>query len=63
MAKSYKQKIFADLDQLIDKYPQAKVSDLVWALGAFTEAVWRAHHHDKNGQRRLEKGEKRYRLA
>ena len=62
MAKTYKQKIFADLDKLIDKYPQAKVSDLVWALGSFTEAVWRAHP-DKNGQRRLEKGEKRYRLA
>ena len=62
MAKSYKQKIFADLDKLIDKYPRAKVSDLVWALGSFTEAVWRAHP-DKNGQRRLEKGEKRYRLA
>ena len=62
MAKTYKQKIFADLDKLIDKYPQAKVSDLVWALGSFTEAVWRAHP-DKNGQRRLEKGEKRYRLV
>ena len=33
MAKTYKQRIYDDLDKLVDKYPNAKVSDVLVAKG------------------------------
>lgn len=62
MAKTYKQRIFAELDHLLDKYPNAKVSDTIFALEAITEALWRALPAPKKGRRVIERT-KRYRVV
>ena len=62
MANSYKQRIFADLDHLLDDYPNAKVSDTIWALEAMAEALWRMLPAPKKGRRMIERS-KRYRVV
>ena len=62
MAKTYKQKLYDDLNKLVDKYPGAKVSDVLWALEAFGEGLWRALPSPKKGRKCIERT-KRYRLA
>jgi hypothetical protein len=62
MAQTYKQRIFAELDKLLDKYPGAKVSDVIWALEATAESLWRALPLPKAGRRIVERT-KRYRVA
>ena len=62
MAKTYKQKLFADIDALLDKYPNAKVSDVIWALESATEALWRALPLPKGGRKTIERT-KRYRVG
>ena len=59
---NYKQKIFADLDALLDKYPRAKVSDALWALDAVAETLWRALPPPKKGRRVIER-QQRYRVV
>lgn len=62
MAKTYKQKIYDDLNTLVDLYPNAKASDMIWALEAFAEGIWRALPPPKKGRKCIERT-KRYRLA
>ena len=62
MAKTYKQKIFDDLDRILEKYPSAKVSDMIWALEATAEVLWRALPPPKKG-RKVKERTKRYRVA
>lgn len=62
MAKTYKQKIYDDLNALLDKYPGAKVSDVLWVLESFAEGLWRALPAPKKGRKVVERT-KRYRLA
>ena len=62
MAKSYKQKLYADLNKMLDRYPGAMVSDVIWALEATTEALWRALPPPKKGRKVIER-QKRYRLV
>ena len=62
MAKTYKQKLYDDLNALVDKYPEAKVSDVLWALEAVGEGLWRALPARKEGRKCVERT-KRYRLA
>ena len=61
---SYKQKIYDDLDQILEKYPNAHVSDVIWALEATAEALWRALPMNGNraGQKVVERT-KRYRVG
>jgi hypothetical protein len=60
---TYKQKIFLDIDKMLEKYPRAKVSDVIWALEASAEALWRALPLVKRGSRRVVERTKRYRVA
>jgi hypothetical protein len=60
---TYKQKIFLDIDKMLEKYPRAKVSDVIWALEASAEALWRALPPAKKGSRRVVERTKRYRVA
>lgn len=60
--KTYKQRIYDDLDALVEKYPKAKASDMIWALEAMAESIWRALPPPKKGHRVVERT-KRYRLA
>ena len=62
MAKTYKQRIFDDLNKMVDKYDKAKASDMIWALEAMAEGIWRALPAPKKGRRVIERT-KRYRLA
>ena len=62
MAKTYKQKIYDELDQILERYPNAHVSDVIWALEAMTESLWRALPAPKKGRRVVER-QKRYRVA
>ena len=62
MAKTYKQKLHDDLNDLLDKYPRAKVSDVLFVLEAFAEGLWRALPAPKKGRRVIERT-KKYRLA
>ena len=62
MAKTYKQKIYADLDELVEKYNNAKVSDMIWALESMVEGLWRALPPPKEGRKCVERT-KRYRLT
>lgn len=62
MAKTYKQRIFDDIEKLVDKYPGARASDMIWALEAMAEAIWRALPPPKNGCRVIERT-KKYRIA
>lgn len=62
MARTYKQKLYADLDKLVEKYPRAKVSDLIWALEAVAACLWRALPSPKKGRKCIERT-KRYRLV
>jgi len=62
VAKTYKQRMFDDLNKLLDKYPKAKVSDTIWALEAMAEALWRALPSPKKGRKVVERT-KRYRVA
>jgi len=60
--QTYKQKIFDDLDRILEKYPDAKVSDMIWALEATAEVLWRALPAPKKGRKVLERTT-RYRVA
>ena len=62
---TYKQKIFRDIDAILDNYPTAKVSDVIWALEAATEALWRALPAPgaTKGGRKIVERQKRYRVA
>ena len=62
MAKNYKQRIYDDLDKLVDKYPRAKASDMIFALEAFASSLWRALPAPKKNKKCIERTE-RYRLA
>jgi hypothetical protein len=62
MSKTYKQKLFIDLDKMLEKYPRAKVSDVIWALEATAEALWRALPLPKRGRKVVERT-KRYRIV
>lgn len=62
MAKTYKQRIFYELDCLLEKYPNAKVSDVIWVLEAMQESLWRALPAPKKGRKVVER-RTRYRLA
>ena len=59
---TYKQRIFADLDKILDKYPGAKVSDTIWALEAMAEALWRALPQPRK-ERKVVERTKSYRVA
>ena len=59
---NYKKKIYADIDTLLGLYPNAKVSDVIWALEATVEALWRALPAPKKGRKVIERT-KRYRVA
>ena len=59
---TYKQRIFADLDKILDKYPGAKVSDTIWALEAMAEALWLALPQPRKGRKVVERT-KRYRVV
>lgn len=60
--KTYKQRIYDDLNVLVDKYPKARASDMIWALEAMAESIWRVLPPPKKGRRVVERT-KRYRLA
>ena len=62
MAKTYRQKMYADIDKMLDKYPRAKVSDVIWVLEAAAEALFRALPLPKKGRRVIERT-KRYRIV
>lgn len=62
MAKTYKQKIYDDLSELVDKYPNAKVSDVIFTLEAFAEGLFHALPEPKKGRKVIERTA-RYRLA
>ncbi len=58
---SYKRRIFDDLTTLLDKYPNAKASDVIWVLEAVADALWRALPPVKKNARIIERG-KKYRV-
>ena len=60
--KTYKQRIYAALDAIVDKYPRAKASDMIWALEAMSESIWRALPAPKKGRRVIERS-KKYRVV
>ena len=62
MARTYKQKFYDELDQILERYPNAHVSDVIWALEATIEALWRALPEPKKGRKVIERT-KRYRVA
>lgn len=62
MAKTYKQRIFDDLEKLVDKYPRAKASDMIFALEGMAECIWRALPPPKKGRNCVER-KRRYRIA
>jgi hypothetical protein len=55
MAKSYKQRIYADLNRILYLYPNAKVSDVIWALDAMADSLWKALPPSKKGRKTVEK--------
>lgn len=63
MAKTYKQKLFKDIDTLLEKkYGNMKVSDTLWVLESLAESLWRALPAPKKGRKLVER-QKRYRVA
>ena len=62
MARTYKQKFYDEIDQMIERNPNAHVSDVIWALEATIEALWRALPEPKKGRKVIERT-KRYRVA
>ncbi len=58
MAKTYKQRIYDDLDALVDKYSRAKASDMIWALQVMSQSIWRALPLPKRGRRLIERTKK-----
>ena len=62
MSKTYKQKIYNELDNLLEKYPNAKVSDVIWVLEAMAESLWRALPPPRKGRILVERT-KRYRVV
>lgn len=62
MAKTHKQRMFDELNDMLDRHPNAKVSDVIWVLEAFVEGLWRALPTPKKGRKVLERT-KRFRLA
>ena len=62
MAKTYKQRIYDALDAIVDKYPRAKASDMIWALEAMSESIWRSLPAPKKGRRVIERT-KKYRVV
>lgn len=52
---TYKQCIYDDLDKMVDKYAKAKASDMIWALEAMAESIWRALPPPKKGRRVIER--------
>ena len=63
--KTYKQRIYDDLDKLVDKYPKAKASDMIFALEAMVESIWRAMSFGpapKKGRKVIERT-KKYRVT
>ena len=68
MSQSYRKQIFADLDKVLDKYPNAKVSDVIFALESTAKCLWRGlpistpNKIGANKQKIVERT-KRYRLA
>ena len=60
--KTDKQRIYDDLDKLVDKYPKAKASDMIFALEAMVESIWRAMPAPKKGRKVIERT-KKYRVA
>ena len=60
--KTYKQRIYAALDALVDEYPRARASDMMWALEAMSETIWRALPAPKKG-RRVVRRVKKYRVV
>jgi hypothetical protein len=62
MAKTYKQLVYDEIDRILLKYPNAKASDVIWALEAIAESLWRALPAPKKGRKIVER-RKRYRVA
>ena len=62
MAKTYKQKIYDELNGILERYPNARVSDVIWALEVMAESLWRALPAPKKGRKVVER-QKRYRVA
>ena len=62
MSKNYKQRVYDDLNTLVDKYPRMKVSDMIFTLEAFSNGLWHALPKPKKGRKVIERTA-RYRLA
>lgn len=63
MAKNYKQRIYDDLNKLVDKYPNAKVSDVIFSLEAFANGLWHALPQPRDKKQKCIERTSRYRLA
>jgi hypothetical protein len=59
---TYKTRLFDELEKLADKYPNAKVADMVWALQTMTGAIWRSRPRGMDNPRLAERT-KSYRVA
>lgn len=62
MSKTYKQRIYADLNAVVNKYPHAKASDTILALAAMAESICRALPPPKKGRRVITRT-KKYRMV
>lgn len=62
MAKTYKQRVYDDLNALIDKYPRMKASDMIHTLEDFAGGIFHALPEPKAGRKCIERTS-RYRLV
>lgn len=62
MAKSYLKRIHEDLNKLVDKYPNAKASDMIRAMELMTNEIWPCLPKPVKGRKCIERTA-RYRLA
>lgn len=62
MIKTHKQRLYDELNALVDKHPNMKVSDFIFTLEAFTHGLFRALPPPKKGRKCLERTHS-YRLA
>lgn len=62
MAKTHKQRVYDELNVIVDKHPNMRVSDLITTLESFAEGLFRALPPPKEGRKCVERTA-RYRLA
>lgn len=62
MAKTHKQRMYDELNVLMDGHPNMMVSDVLFVLETFGESLWRALPEPKKGRKVIER-RSRYRLA